>query len=663
MTFSEDSSLENKTGEVQCQSALVTRIALFLNYLNRKNFQNLLRDVHGRTLPSEGDLLKLMIAKRYINPNDVPALKKTCLSFARAQEDTRFGSLCIQFEFLTQSNLNLALEEQKNLSDNGRTVFLGDLLMEAGMLSDRQQKLILQKQKMDLDFKETVTGFAANTREFRERDIVIYVPEDGLLAYMVKTENCDPDLSLSDLQDIIEQTGIIYGITDDDALKTFLKTEQSPDNRFEFAKGLAPLPGTDARIFYLFEQNYLSAGEVTQNGSIDYKNRGEIPFVSDQAILAEKIPAKSGRDGVNVFGGVVEAEPPIDIDIICGKGVALSEDKLKAYANVEGYPKLSQEGTLSVSDAHVIRGDVDYTTGHVKFNRNVFITGAIKDGFKVEAKDVVVRAVDGGIILAQGDVAVANGITDASIKAKGRVSAGFVHRSTIACMGDMEIDKEVVESSLMLEGTFEMSGGKMYASTVSARGGARIYHIGSEKSRPSIIVVGVSPYMKTELGFLNRQIEKSQNLFDNKSLEKTGMEDKLTHVKKSLDQLNHGNRTSDYPEYLNPEQHNAAVTELRSRRQRTEKKVITLTRELDELTKDIKHLVSEKFELKSQSQTNPPKPILDVRGRILTGTQVRGLHSATVLARDLSRVRILEMSCASDQGGGRQVWEMVTNRL
>jgi hypothetical protein len=36
----------------------------------------------------------------------------------------------------------------------------GDLLLEAGMLSDRQQKPILQKQKMDLDFKETVTGFA-----------------------------------------------------------------------------------------------------------------------------------------------------------------------------------------------------------------------------------------------------------------------------------------------------------------------------------------------------------------------------------------------------------------------------------------------------------------------------------------------------------------------
>ena len=663
MTSLENSTPGSETGTVQCQSALVTRIALFLNYLTRKNFQNLLRDVHGKKLDSEGELLKFMIAKRYINPADVPALKKTCLSFARAQEDTRFGSLCIRFEFLTQSNLNLALEEQKNLADNGSVVFLGDLLVEAGMLSDRQQKLILQKQKMDLDFKETITGFSAGAREFRERDVTIYVPEDGLSAYMVKTENFDPDLSLTELQDIIEQSGIIYGTADIKSLKTFLEAAPSPDERFELAKGLPPLPGKDARIFYLFEQDYLSAGRVNRDGSIDYKNRGEIPFVSDRDVLAEKIPARSGRDGVNVFGDVVEAEPPMDPDIICGNGVALSEDRLKAYATVQGYPKLSQDGTLSVSDAHVIRGDVDYTTGHVKFNKNVFITGVIKDGFKVEAADVVVRAVDGGTIVSHGDVAVANGITDASIKAKGSVSAGFVHRSTIACMGDMEVDKEVVESTLMLEGTFEMSAGKMYASTVSARGGARIYHIGSVKAMPSTIVVGISPYIKTELAFFNRQIEKCQNLLNNKSMEKKGLEEKLADVEKSLARLNHANGKNGFPEYLDPGEFNAAVTELRSEKHDLTAKVTTLARDLDELKNETGHWIGEKFNLKRQDQTVPPKPILDVRGRILTGTRVRGRHSSTILSRDLSRVRILEMSCAGDQGEGREIWEMVTNRL
>ena len=512
--------LSNTTGSngepeaIECQNALVTRIALFLNYLSKDSFKKLLRDVSMAKITSEGDLLKLMISRRYISPKYVSSLKKTCLSFARAQEDTRFGSLCIQFDFLTQSNLNLALEEQKTLAESGRTIFLGDLLVEAGMLSDRQQKLILQKQKMDHTFKENVPVFQGNAREIREKHLIFYIPEDALKTYMVKTEQFDVRLiPLETLKEKIEDNGIIYGVVSDTALEEFLENETYSTTHFEVAKGLEPVPGTDAQIFYLFDQNYLTAGQVSGDGSIDFKSRGEVPFVAVEDILAEKIPYKTGRDGVNIFGDVVEAEPPMDMDILCGKGTVLSECKLKAYSVTDGYPKLSQEGLLTVNDAHVIKGNVDYTTGHIKYDKNVFITGTIKSGFKVEARDVVARAVDGGSIYAQGDVVIANGISDATITAKGGVTAGFVHRSRIGCQGNMNIEREVVESQIILEGTFEMQQGKMYASTLSARGGAKMYQIGSVKTAPSAIVVGTSPYMKNELKRVNLEIEKSQSNF------------------------------------------------------------------------------------------------------------------------------------------------------
>ncbi|MEH0021562.1 MAG: FapA family protein [Desulfobacter sp.] len=663
MTFLENSIPEGEASVVQCQNALVTRIALFLNYLSRKNFQKLLRDVRHQPISSEGELLKLMIAKRYIRPSDAPALKKTCLSFARAQEDTRFGSLCIEFEFLTQSNLNLALEEQERLAESGQTVFLGDLLVDAGMLSERQQKLVLQKQKMDIDFKDAAVGAAGKAREFKEKDITIHVPEDGLTAMVTKTERFNPNLSLTNLKEMIERNGIIYGMVDDNTLKTFLQSDASADNRFEVARGLAPVAGTDARIFYLFDRDYLSAGAVAEDGSIDYKNRGEIPFVSTDTVLAEKVPAKPGRDGVNVFGDVVEAEFPQDPDIICGNGVALSGDRLKAFAVTAGYPKLNQDGVLSVLDAHVIRGDVDFTTGHVKFTKNVFITGTIKNGFRVEAKDVVALAVDGGIIHAKGDVVVANGVTDASIKAGGKVSAGFIHRSTIACMGNMQVGKEVVESNLMLEGTFDMSRGKMYASSMSARGGARIYTIGSVKTVPSSIAVGMSSYIKNELNFLNRQIERCQNIFDKKTAEKSGFKERLTQIGTALIQLDKVDKKTGYPDYPSPEHYHAALAKLTSEKSIIERKITRTTKELQDLKQTIKHRVSEKIELKRQSHATPPKPILDISGRIFSGTQVRGIHSSTVMASDLARVRIIEMSCDSDRGAECRAWEMVTSRL
>ena len=666
MTSKEKRNAAKASGSVHCHSALVTRIALFLNYLSRENFQKLIRDTKGRPLTSEGDLLKYMITQGYINAADAPSLKKTCLSFARAQKDTRFGSLCIQFEFLTQSNLNLALEEQKKLSTDGRTIFLGDLLVEAGMISQRQQKLVLRKQKMDLDFKVALVGFAPNTREIKEKDVTIYIPEDGLTAWMVKNKQFDPDMLLSDLKEIIERNGIIYGMADDITLAAFLASPQDPDERFELAKGLAPVPGKDARIFYLFDKDYLSPGSVENDGSIDYRNRGDIPFVRTDTVLAEKIPSKSGRDGVNVFGDVVEAPPPMDLDIICGKGVALSEDRLKAVATLDGYPKLSQEGTLSVSDAHVIRGDVDFTTGHVKFDKNVFITGAIKAGFRVEANDVVARAVDGGIIHARGDVSVANGITDGTIKAKGHVSAGFIHRSTIACLGNMEIDKEVVESDILLEGTFEMSRGKMYASSVAARGGARIYHIGSVKAVPSTITVGVSPYIASELRFINRKVEKSQTDFDTKTSEQETLKKSLEEIESTIERIQTAAVTDGgegFPDLSGPEDQQAALKALRHEKQKLQAKIIKVGLDIRVAKEEIAHWINEKFEIKRQNKTNPPRPILDIRGRILAGTRVKGIHSSTLISRDLARVRLIEMSCASDHKDGKLSWEMVANRL
>jgi len=142
---------------------------------------------------------------------------------------------------------------------------------------------------------------------------------------------------------------------------------------------------------------------------------------------------------------------------------------------------------------------VDFNTGHVIFDKNVYITGSIKNGFRVEAIDVVAKTVDGGIIKAQGDVFIQNGITESVIEAKGNIKAGFMHRSKVACMGDMTIVKEIVDTEIFLEGTFEMNRGRVYTSSIMAKGGAKIYRIGSEKSGPSTIMVGASGYLEKKL--------------------------------------------------------------------------------------------------------------------------------------------------------------------
>jgi hypothetical protein len=372
--------------------------------------------------------------------------------------------------------------------------------------------------------------------------------------------------------------------------------------------------------------------------------------------------------------------PPIDRNLNCGKGVRLSEDKCQARAQVSGYPKLTPEGELAVNDAYILEGDVDYTTGHLKFDKNIYITGTIKDGFKVEGLDVVAKSVDGGIIKARGDVCIENGITDASISIRGNMSAGFIHRSKIACMGDMDVRKEVVEADIVLEGTFEMLRGKMYASILSAKGGARIWYVGSEKSRASVITVGRSSYLEQELKLLNKRIEKFQARFESKISEKGKITAGYEALSKNIAlleqaQQNQGNQAPENPGTDLPETYledantmtdmdniHQDIVDLYTKKNLLERKAERLEQEISFFSNAVKQEVAEKFNLKKRNQTNPPRPILDVSGKIIAGTHIRGCHAKTIIQKDITRIRIMEMSCTKEQSYAKD-WEMVTTRL
>lgn len=676
------------------RNSLILKIALFMNYLSKENHTKLLKDLQKAGQNANADVLKIMIQKKYINQQDLGALKKICLGFAKAHEDSRLGSLCIHFGFITPSNLNLALEEQKKLSEQGTNIMLGDLLVDAGMISERQRNLLLQKQKFEGMYKKPEKADApakpeaapepefdkTNMREVREEEIIIYVSNDALKAYVIKTNNFDDGILLADLKFILEKNGIIYGLADDDSLDNFIKDAKYFSSFFELANGLEPIDGTDAQIIYMFERDYLKAGELSEDGTIDFKERGEIPFISKGDILAEKIPPKEGKDGVNIYGDPIPKAEAMDIPFNLGKGVVLSKDELKVVADVEGNPKVKQGGEISVNDAYFIEGDVDYTTGHVKFDKNVYITGSIKSGFRVEAIDVVANTIDGGIVKAQGDVFIQNGVTESTIEAKGGIKAGFLHRSKASCLGDMSVVKEIVDTEILLEGSFEMRKGRMFSSSVCAKGGAKIYNIGSERANPSSVTVGASIYLEQELENIDKLIERRQNILENKTTDKNKFDGDLAIIDEKL-----GNFDQSRQRTL------AMIDEMKAKSGGADSKIDLFQKSLDEADKKIHDLqdqkalletkqkkiiadiaacadavktsVKEKFTLKRLNQANPPKPILDVEGKVLSGTKISGRHANLILNQTLTRSRIMEMNNTGEDGNPRKGWEMIISNL
>ncbi|OGR11101.1 MAG: hypothetical protein A2097_08150 [Desulfobacula sp. GWF2_41_7] len=701
-------ALDNKTGSsgqncgLGSRNSLILKIALFLNYLSKENHHKLLQDLEQRKNSSDIDILKLMQAKSYANQANILSLKKTCLSFARAQEDSRFGALCINFEFLTQSNLNLALDEQKNLLDEGRNIMLGELLVDAGMISERQRDLILQKQRLENNNTRKITPAGEITvvsvadepetqqkspvfdksrmREIRETGIILLVQNDALKAFMTKTKNFDNSMLLADLKFFLEKHGIIYGLVDDQSLEAFIKDEKYHNAFFKTAEGLEPIDGTDARVIYMFDRDYLKPGWLAEDGTIDFKERGEIPFVSSGDVLAEKIPPKEGKDGVSVYGDAIPRTNAMDISFVLGKGVRLSNDGLKIISEVNGNPKAKPSGEISVNDSYFIEGDVDYTTGHVKFDKNVYITGSIKNGFRVEAIDVVAKTIDGGIVKAQGDVFIQNGVTESVIEAKGNIKAGFMHRSKAACIGNMTIVKEVVDTEIILEGTFEMKQGRVFSSSITAKGGAKIYHIGSEKAAVSTITVGTSGYLEKELQNIDSAIERRQNLLETRTKEKNKIESELSVIREKLNNFDQSRQrtisminemkkdeTGKMNEKIDLFQKSLDQADIKIHALNDEKALLETnfkktTQDILSCAEAVKISVKDKFALKRLQQANPPKPILDVAGKVLAGTKVNGRYANMVLNRTLSRTRIMEINSRGDEGS-KKGWEMIITNL
>lgn len=675
------------------RNALIIKIALFLNYLKKEQHQKLIRILQNlQKSDQEIDALKVMLAKKFINQADYNALRKIIIGFAKAHEDSRLGALCINFGFLTQSNLDLALEEQRRLSAQGQKVMLGDLLVDAGMISERQRNLLLQKQKFEgLSGKKSSTKTdkkraeksepefdTSDMREIREPEFIILISNDGLQALLTKTDKFDSSILLPDLKFLLEKNGIIYGVVDDDSLDSFIKDTKYNDTFFEVAKGLPPIDGTDAQIIYMFERDYLKPGELSKDGTIDFKERGEIPFVAQGDVLAEKIPSKEGKDGVNVYGDAIVKSEAMDVQFHVGKGVRVSRDGLKVISEVEGNPKVKPTGEISVNDAYFIEGNVDYTTGHIKFNKNVYITGSIKSGFRVEAIDVVANTIDGGTVKAEGDVFIQNGVTESDIEAKGSIKTGFLHRSKASCLGDMHVVKEIVDSDIMLEGTFEMAKGRMFSSSICAKGGAKIHQVGSQKAKSSAITVGTSIYLETELKNIDKTIERRQNILETKSIDKNKAETEIETIREKLANFDKSKKRTlammdemkkqgslDKIELFQKslDEAESKIHALDNQKALLETKLKKTISDISACAEAVKVSVKEKFALKRLNQATPPKPILDIEGQVLSGTKVSGRFANLILRETLSRSRIMEMNHSGDSESPKRGWEMIITSL
>jgi uncharacterized protein (DUF342 family)/CheY-like chemotaxis protein len=364
---------------------------------------------------------------------------------------------------------------------------------------------------------------------------------------------------LNDFLDLLRLKEINFGILDDGALETWLRAPGF--DPFCVARGEAPVPGKNGSVTYNFETAYSNPGKIMEDGRIDFRDRGDIPFVNKGDILAAKLMPKAGKDGVSVAGEAIVVDEPFDPVFIAGPGTSLSEDGTSIIAALDGQPHLDHLGEISVNPELPIKGDVDFQTGNINFKGHIIVSGTVKEGFTVKGFSLTAKEIEGATIDLTGDLQISDGITDATIVSSGNIFAKFINNSKVKAFGNIAIQKEIIDSEVIISGKCDNTSGVIIASKVSAKGGIDAGRIGTGASKPAALKVGVNEHLDLMTDELESRLKSSVDKL-------AGVRDKIREVE-----------DKDQDLY-------SQITEKAQEQEAAQNRMKTLTREMADLKKN-----------------------------------------------------------------------------
>lgn len=568
-----------------------------------------------------------------------------------------------------------------------------DRVLSQALIENRQKPLVKKVLPQVLNLLEKGAVPKAGSRQkitevILEEQFEISLKQENTKAFIKLMTFEGHSLSLAHVKQFLEKNKVINGVADDDKIEQWLYRSTPDDDPFLIARGRPARHPKDAQIRFHFPTEFLHAGKVNEDGSINFQDRGEIPYVEEGAFLAAKIFAEKGSPGIDVLGREILVEDAGDQTFSAGSGTRMSEDGVSIYATTAGQPHLDAMGNISVCPEYQVKGDIDFETGDVDFDGNVVVNGTVKEGFKVRCASLTATEIQGAHIDVEGDLNVSLGIVDTElVKVKGSVQAKFVHNSKINSFGDLIVTKEIIDSDIYLSGACINKTGLILNSKISAKMGIDAGNIGNKSSKPSTLTVGVDEHtnilvakVDSKLNINNaaiadlkqevRALQKEDHSLHASISQHAHVQDRaqleLKDIEKKMENLKASGNMAAYQKVSH------TVKEIRKNAEIAEKKINEGFDRQDEISVDIsqkngrinefeelnKELLDEKKRLLEFSDRKEPLPEVKVGRKIESETKIFSANASLTLYNSNIRCRIREYSRSPDGIGGMEFYEM-----
>jgi len=330
--------------------------------------------------------------------------------------------------------------------------------------------------------------------------------------------------TMDDALTLLAKAKVVFGITHASIEQALSKCQRDhvTINSACFARGMPPIHGSDARIEVYFSQDMgCDDFVIMPDGRIDYRKRFVIPMAHTGELLAKVSLPSSGQPGMDVFGNMIAARSGNSLPVFPGEGVKTSDDGREFFATRDGQVIYNTD-MLSVLPTYQVLGDVDYHSGNIEFDGNIFVTGSILPGFFVKAKgDILVQGnVESANIEAGRDLIVKGGIVGAGsmpIRTGRNLVAHHLQNASIEVEGNVVIMNSCLHSIVETSGDFtciEQKGVLLGGSLVCLKG-AEVRVLGSDAGATTKVILGQDFLVRKKikeaqaaLDFINAGIQK-----------------------------------------------------------------------------------------------------------------------------------------------------------
>lgn len=245
-----------------------------------------------------------------------------------------------------------------------------------------------------------------------------------------------PKYKASEISQELTNNNIVYGIIESN-LKLCSTTECKD---VLIAAGKKMVQGENDKIDIKFAANQTGKFKEDKTGKVDFKSIGVVQDVKKGDVIAIRIPGTEGEEGCDIRGRVKKPKPIKRLNIKAGNGCTL-QDENTIVALIDGKPSV-RNNAFSIFQFHEVNGDVDLSTGDIRFIGDIAINGSVTEGMQIISGNSVKihRDVDGAVINAKGDVTV-----DGSV-IRSQVYGGGQDVSRIKAMKELETVDVIVKS-------------------------------------------------------------------------------------------------------------------------------------------------------------------------------------------------------------------------